>query len=70
MRLCLTCRGNHVGIIGPFTSIKDVFANRAVQQTAFLLDHPNFVAQAVLGDLRNILTIDQDLTRFIIEPQQ
>ena len=61
MRLGLLGCSDHGGVTRIGAGIKDVIAHRAVHQAAVLLHHANLAAQAGLGDLGDILTIDQDL---------
>ncbi len=47
-------------VSGVRIAIQQVFANRTVQQRRVLSDHADLRTQAFLGNLGNILTVDQD----------
>ena len=58
-----------IGRVGP--AVADVVAGRAVEHRGLLRDHRDLAAQALLGDLADVLAADDDAPRLdIVEPQQ
>ncbi len=52
-------------------AVADVVAHRAVKQRGVLGDHADVVAQALLGDVADVLTVDQDASALqVVEAQQ
>mmetsp|Transcript_18034 Transcript_18034/g.27580 ORF Transcript_18034/g.27580 Transcript_18034/m.27580 type:complete len:357 (+) Transcript_18034:15109-16179(+) len=62
---------DHLRLCRVGTAIKDVLTHRTVQQRTVLLDHPDIEAQAVLGDLRDVLPVDFNPPRLrVIETEK
>ena len=58
-------------ITGILTTISDIIAHGTVQQAVVLLHHSNLAAQAVLGNMADILSTNRYLLRSqIIVPQR
>ena len=70
MRIGLFRRRNHLRLGRLWPPIQDIFAHRAVQQTAVLADHANLTSHRILSDPRNILPVDQNPPGLgIVKPQ-
>ena len=62
-------RISHVARLRP--AVADVVADRAVQERGVLRHHRDLGAQALLGDLGDVLAVDQDAAAFeVVEAQQ
>src|SRR5258708_25455416 len=71
VRCRLLCRRNHFGIAGVGAPVKNVVANRAVQQRRVLRHHTDLLAQAILRRHRNILPVDKHPSlRYVVEAQE
>ena len=71
--VCFSAFGgfDHIFIIRIGAAVNDVFTHRTVQQRGVLRHHANLGTQAVLCDVGNILSIDQDAAfANIVETQQ
>ena len=68
---CRLCRGDHLFAPGAAAAIGDVVTDGVVEQHAILRDDPDLLAQTVLGNLCNILSVDQDAALLrVVEPEQ
>ncbi len=71
IRFGLLSGGAHLRLAGTWLTVKDIIARRAVKHCGFLRHCGDRAAKAFLGDLLDILTINQDLTAFgIVKPQK
>ena len=67
----LAYRFPQFGIGGVGFAIEQVVTDRAVQQRGVLGDHADAFAQAFLGDVRNVLPVDQNpSTLQVVQAQQ
>ncbi len=63
-------RLDHLGVGRLEAAVADVFHQRAVEQLRILRDHRNVAAQAVLGDVEDILAVDPDRAGVALEQAQ